>query len=162
MTDTAFTTVTWFDWAVGAWLAERYYRGAPALPLARWQLALLGLAFVGSTLVRPLSMFQFTWASLFFALILDRYVRTGARLSAVEKAAIPLGLCSYSFYLFHQPLLRQIVGKAHGFSGPGAPLWKTGILFGGSFALILGFSWIVYSTIETWSMRKSKQVSITA
>lgn len=162
MADTAFTTVTWFDWAVGAWLAERYYRGAPALPLSQWHIASIGLAFMGVTLFRPLSMFQFTAASLFFAVVLDRYVRSSTRLSRIEKATIPLGLCSYSFYLFHQPMLRQLVGKARGFSGAGAPLWKTAILFGGSFAVILAFSWIAYATIETWSMRRSKQVSITA
>jgi peptidoglycan/LPS O-acetylase OafA/YrhL len=162
MADTAFATVTWFEWAVGAWLAERYYSGEPALPLKRWHVVLMGMAFVGITLFRPLVIFQFTAASLFFACVLDRYVRSEAPLSRIERAVIPVGLCSYSFYLFHQPVLRQIVGKAHGFSGPGAPPWKTAVLFGGSFVLILGFSWVVYSTVETWSMRKSKQVTITA
>ncbi len=100
----------WFDWTLGAFLAERYLAGAVAFPTGasiRWvTLAVVVL----STFTKPTAIFTFSLASLFFALAAESYLRRKDGVTAVERWLVPLGLCSYSFYLIHYPLV-AIIGN---------------------------------------------------
>ena len=75
---TSFLTappMTWFDWCLGAYVAERYADGAPAFP-ASLTLGLSSAALlVVSMLYKPATVLSFSLAAVLSAVVLDNVVR---------------------------------------------------------------------------------------
>ena len=153
--------ITIFDWTLGAFIAERFAQGKRIFPESFALMTVTAGLFLVSTFIRPLSIFSFQFASLLAALWIERVVWSTRPLSLVKKMLIPLGLCSYSFYLFHQPLLEILIEKSKPWisTNPMTIALVCGpILF---FALF-GLSWTIYLAVEKPSMQLGKRFSIGA
>jgi peptidoglycan/LPS O-acetylase OafA/YrhL len=133
--------MTWFDWALGAYVAECAFRQEPAFSRHWLWLAALLAAFIFSTLYRPLTIFSFTLAASASAFVLDLLLQAQPRRSLPWRLAGYIGLISYSIYLWHQPLLDLLWRAAH----PFLPAWITMLLVGGIIALV---SYCSYKLIE--------------
>jgi len=150
--------ITLFDWTLGAFIAERFAQGRRVFPANVGILAGTAALFLASTLIRPLSIFSFQLGSLFCAVWLERVIWSGRSLSLIEKPLIWLGICSYSFYLFHQPILDimvrqfQLLTKA----GPAVSALCCGPVI---FMLILLLSVAIYHALEKPSMEFGRSLS---
>lgn len=103
----AFTSpiMTWFDWTLGAYVAERVVEGKPAFRNPLIWVTGLSSAFVFSTLFKPLTMFSFSLAAALSAIALDWIIRKSLPENLFFKILAFVGVVSYSAYLWHQPLL---------------------------------------------------------
>jgi len=102
--------MTWFDWALGAYVAEQALQGKPAFTRHGAWLATLVPAFVASTLFKPLTCLSFSLAAVVSALGLDLIVRAPVGRGFVARSLAFVGTISYSVYLWHQPLLAILPG----------------------------------------------------
>lgn len=100
----------WFSWACGAWLAECLTTNRPSrLFQIRFDL-LLAIAIL-VPFFRITAPFEFPVFALLTTIAMERLLSGKWRLptasisGAVRRHLAGLGLVSYSFYLFHQPLL---------------------------------------------------------
>lgn len=100
--------MTWFDWALGAYVAERFYQGRQAFKYHLSLAALAAALLVLSSLYKPTTIFSFTLAAVTSAIVLDWLIWKPLKMSAVIKGIAYTGLISYSVYLWHQPLLHLI------------------------------------------------------
>lgn len=139
----------WFDWILGAYLAECVHeKREPQFPRHPLFLPALGALFVFSTIFKPLSLFSFTIASVASAAIMARYLRRKTALSWWESACVPLGLVSYSFYLWHQPLIGRVLKALHLAGLPHSHPWVFTVGLAATFAIIGGVSWFLYQQVE--------------
>ena len=150
--------ITIFDWTLGAYIADCFARGKRVFPRSIGILLVTGVAFLISTAVRPLSIFSFQFGSLFCAVWIERVVWSERPLSMVEKPLIYLGICSYSFYLFHQPLLEIMVRKFKvlASAGPAITALCAGPVI---FILLFGISTAIYHAVERPSMEFGRRLS---
>jgi peptidoglycan/LPS O-acetylase OafA/YrhL len=151
--------ITLFDWTLGAYVAEQFFAGRRVFPRSVGLIAGAAGLFVVSTFIRPLSMFSFQFASLLSAICIERAIWAQWRPSQLQKFLIPLGLCSYSFYLFHQPFLELMVKwtQAHVTMNRYAVALAGGPVF---FVILFGVSWVIYLVIEKNSIRIGKRFSV--
>ncbi|HEX8915173.1 MAG TPA: hypothetical protein VF796_22670, partial [Humisphaera sp.] len=142
-------TVSWAEWCLGVWLADRYVAGRPAVT-GRGRLvpaALLVACLASGQLVASPLWLRALWAA-FFAAVLERYLRRAAAgPSRAERALIPVGLCGYSLYLFHLPVIEWVTAAVRWKLGPHA--WAQ--LAAGLFVALpasVAVSWASYKWIE--------------
>ncbi len=141
--------VLWFDWLLGAYLAERLHDGrSAALPAARPTVIGLSGLFLFASCFKPISFLTFTIASLLSTYLVDRCLRSRRALSWWDRMWMPLGLISYSFYLWHQPLIGRVVKVLHLIGLPETKGWVFAVGFPVTFFVIGGFSALLYLTIE--------------
>ena len=141
--------VLWFDWLLGAWLAERLHSGeSKPLPAALPATVGLSALFVLASCFRPLSFLSFTIASLLSVFLVDRCLRSRRLLGRMDRLWIPLGLISYSFYLWHQPLIGRLMKVLHLVGLPHTQLWIFAVGFPAVFLAIFAFSSVLYLTVE--------------
>jgi peptidoglycan/LPS O-acetylase OafA/YrhL len=134
--------MTWFDWSLGAFVAERFAAGQRAFGRpATWLVALIPL-FVASTLVKPLTLFSFTLASAASAVVLDVALQVEWRRGAIVRSLALVGAISYSMYLWHQPLLAPLVSAMSGWTGSTVVAW---LALG---PIIFALSWLSYVVLE--------------
>ncbi len=98
---------SWVIWVLGAFLAENHLNNTPVFNKIGWGwLSLLGLLFL---LLLWSSFYQYFFHFAFAvlgAILLEKYLYAPRNnFNILEKILAPIGLCSYSMYLFHQPLL---------------------------------------------------------
>jgi peptidoglycan/LPS O-acetylase OafA/YrhL len=97
----------WFSWTLGAYLAHRYLSEAVLEP--SWLLTGILLAtVVGLSLYEPLSTFCFLIFAVFCFALLARFIfvpKTGNLKGWLGRHLSFVGVCSYSFYLLHQPMM---------------------------------------------------------
>jgi peptidoglycan/LPS O-acetylase OafA/YrhL len=142
----------WYDWTIGALVAVAFAEGRQ---LFRWHLG-LGLTLGVATLLVLTRWTQpvLAWAlpPLFFAVVLEGCLWSQRPLSFLERAAASLGLCSYSLYLFHQPLTHWAVDHFSTSLFPKNPvvIWVVACLV--LFAVLWAFSWVSYRWLELKSV----------
>jgi peptidoglycan/LPS O-acetylase OafA/YrhL len=147
--------VLWFDWILGAYLAEyAHQQREPHLPRHPLVIPILTGALVLSSCCKPLSLFSSTIASVTCALVMARYLQRRESLSWWERGCVPLGLISYSFYLWHQPLIGRVVKALHLAGLPSRPwiVFTVGLVM--TLLIISALSWILYHTVERRFMRR--------
>lgn len=146
-----FPTMLWFDWTLGAFLAERFLDGRRAYsPSRTLRWVVLGLTVL-ATFSKPTAIFAFSMASVFCALVCESYLRREKEFAWIERWLVPIGLCSYSFYLFHYPLIPMVAAQFRRFV-----LFKTelGLLGAAPIAILIisAISFAAYMTIEKSSI----------
>ena len=103
------TPILFVDWLLGVWLAERWFAGERLFGVSKRQAVAAGfLALALSWNKVTSAALGYTAFSLWYAMLTELYLLRRARLSTLEKWAIPIGLCSYSIYLWHQPLIGRV------------------------------------------------------
>jgi peptidoglycan/LPS O-acetylase OafA/YrhL len=145
----SFPLVTWCDWILGAALAEAYVEGRPLFSRPNAWLVGSGVMLLLSLTFRPLFVQSFLFSSVFFAVVMQRYLARRAPLAWVERALAPIGLISYSLYLWHQPV-QILVGRL----GYALQLNQTLVLFAVfnavvASAILFPLAWLSYRTLET-------------
>ncbi|MBA3272936.1 MAG: acyltransferase [Chthoniobacterales bacterium] len=150
----------WFDWTLGAFLAERYLRGARVFPInaaLRWfALAVVVL----STFAKPTAIFAFSLASVFCAMAAESYLWRNQSLSRIERWLVPIGLCSYSFYLIHYPLVPVLgdqLARVPALVSPPALLLAAPI----GFAAVTAISFLTYLVMERESINLGRALLLT-
>jgi peptidoglycan/LPS O-acetylase OafA/YrhL len=97
----------WQIWTLGALLAENYIHGNQIFKRVR--LPILLVMITGFFLLSWSNFSQYAihfYAALIAAILIEKYLFSKLNVETwLEKMLIPVGLCSYSLYLFHQPLL---------------------------------------------------------
>lgn len=155
--------VLWMDWVLGAYLAERYATGRKTFGRHPWAWAVgLGIVFVAATLYLPTNGFTFSLASMAWAAVVDAAVWSQReRLGVMARPVAFVGLVSYSLYLWHTPLLPAVIKRLRwaGLPDPATSPWAA--VTGGVAALVIlvGLSYVLYTTIERWAMTGARPVS---
>ena len=155
-----FTLISWVDWVLGAYLAERYYSEKPAFPVGNAGLLGLFIVFIGFTSFKVTFPLASAVAALIAAVLLERYIRSDYTLPPFLAGwLMPLGLCSYSFYLWHEPFVWKTLVF---FQQMGFPNNKLLMLSVGNvlvFGIFFAASWCLYQTVESWSSLLGKSLS---
>jgi peptidoglycan/LPS O-acetylase OafA/YrhL len=143
----------WFDWALGAWLAERFAAGRPPVRFAAPVLALTGVV-AAALMLTPYWKAGFGAASLFWAVALDQWLRRpAADAGRVGRWLALIGVWSYSFYLWHQPVLSALAHRL-----PLPPFLTTFVLLASLPAFLAGAG-LAYRLTEQPSMWLGRRLS---
>jgi peptidoglycan/LPS O-acetylase OafA/YrhL len=133
---------TWFDWGLGALVAERFHQGRTTFRRPWLWLAVLGPVFVASTLYKPFTVFSFTLAAAVSAILLDSALWHPWRGGWWMRGLAFLGTISYSLYLWHQPAIPSIVKRIHPLvAWPPATCVVVALL-------LAGVAWVSYWVVE--------------
>jgi peptidoglycan/LPS O-acetylase OafA/YrhL len=109
-----FPLIPFVDWLLGAWLAERWLTGQRLFGASAGKVLVLGILAVALTWNKITATFMgYTAFSLWYAMLMEWYLFSAKPFSRWEKMMVPVGLCSYSIYLFHQPLLGRVLHWLH-------------------------------------------------
>jgi peptidoglycan/LPS O-acetylase OafA/YrhL len=134
--------ITWFDWNLGAFVAERYFEGRPAFKNKQIWLSVLIPLLLITTLFKPLTIFSFSVAAVIAAAILDAAIYIQWRTSLWLDFLVFIATISYSIYLWHQPLLFPVTQYISREIGSTVGAW---FLFA---VLAIGGSWISFRYVE--------------
>jgi peptidoglycan/LPS O-acetylase OafA/YrhL len=148
----------WYSWSIGAALADAYAIGRP-LPFSSLSAPVLFLLAIGTSFFKPLAPFSFLLFALLTATVIAKLAERGQSLP-INKSLLGhlhvVGLCSYSFYLLHQPVIATIPLVLHKlWSAPIHPL----VVFIScvcAYPLILTLSWLYYRHCELNGMAFGK------
>ncbi|MEO6741504.1 MAG: acyltransferase [Chthoniobacteraceae bacterium] len=153
------TPVLWFDWILGAYLAECSFRKCePRLPRHPLVIPLVVGALILAALCKPLTPLRFPIASVLSALIMARYLQNRSALAKWERVCVPLGLISYSFYLWHQPLMGRVMKLLHRAGLPETPWLVFTVGLTATLAIIAALSWFLYRHVELRFIRRPKKI----
>ena len=146
----------WFIWAAGAYYAEAIYgKNLRIFKKVAWAVFLvLYLGLITSTQFHFTGNFSFWLATAACLVLFDGVLHS--RVINIEKTLpkiiIFTGLCSYSFYLIHQPFLPQLLN----FFGSGSASSLRMLSIVPAFILILLTSYLLYKLVELPSIRIGK------
>ncbi len=104
----SFPLMTWCDWVLGACVAEGFVGGKRCFDFPRIFLYLTLVLSLAAMNYRPLIAQAYLFTSAFFAVLLQEYILSKEPLNLREKRLIPIGVISYSLYLWHDPLILPI------------------------------------------------------
>ncbi len=134
--------MTWFDWSLGAFVAERFFHGKRVFNNKRISLSVLLILLVASTLYKPLTIFSFSLAAAAAAVVLEAVLSQRGKISRWVTVFSSLGTVSYSLYLWHQPRLLSAVRRIEAATGSLLFSWLAVTL------LTIGVAWISFRFIE--------------
>jgi peptidoglycan/LPS O-acetylase OafA/YrhL len=127
--------------------------------LALWALLLTFAGYNTSNSDTLAGIIAMAW-SLMFAITLEKYIHVRREPWRVEKLLIPVGLCSYSLYLLHQPLLAPLLEAIHRWIPRSANHWAdltvTGVLL---LVLLTLIAWASFRWIETSGIKMGHRLS---
>ena len=98
--------LTWCNWILGACLAEAYIEKRRFFTRGIMIFVMALLLFVLAQSFKHLLVESYLFAAVLCAIVMDRYLAWKAPISRIERCLIPIGLISYSFYLWHAPIIR--------------------------------------------------------
>jgi peptidoglycan/LPS O-acetylase OafA/YrhL len=154
----AFTLTLFVDWLLGAWPAEKWLAGQRLLGASPNKVLALGILAVALTWNKiTVAFLGFTAFSLWYATLMELYLFSKKPFGRWEKMIVPVGLCSYSIYLWHQPLLGRVLHWLHKF---GLPLTPTATLIAlpvvALTMILLGF--LSYKLVELPGINLGKRL----
>jgi peptidoglycan/LPS O-acetylase OafA/YrhL len=133
---------TWFDWSLGALVAERFASGRRTFSRAPVLLAVLIPALVASSVIKPLTIFSFMLASAVSAVRLDAALRDSWSGRRWAQGLSFIGAISYSIYLWHQPLLEPLLAFVTKLTGSPIAAWSA------LPPMIVAISWLSFELLE--------------
>lgn len=139
--------MTWFDWTLGAFVAERFFHKQPAFKNGRFLLMALFPILIATTLFKPLTSLSFLVASGISAILLDSALQIQWRSTLLSKSLASIGFLSYSLYLWHQPRLFDAVRRMENIMGSQLIAW---ILI---VPVLLFGAWLSFTLIEQTGIR---------
>jgi peptidoglycan/LPS O-acetylase OafA/YrhL len=153
-----FTLALWFDWTIGAYIAECFYNNARAFRFSVLGWPVMLLLLVAASFFRWSSLFNYFIASVFFAIVVDIYLCRKKALQWWERWLVPVGLCSYSIYLWHHPFIMPILSwlPPTGFASTLTGKWTLGLLLCSTVIFVM--SWLLYNTVERFGVRMGAYV----
>jgi peptidoglycan/LPS O-acetylase OafA/YrhL len=156
----SFPLVTWCNWIMGACLAEAYVEKR-RLFSKWWLMFIVSLVMVVySQMYKSLHVQTFLCVATLCAVIMDRYVANPHPLTWIERMIVPVGLVSYSVYLWHMPII-VLTGKFATYLGlPTSTLAVLGIYLPFILLFLVPISWLSYKYLEIGVMRYFKQRKI--
>jgi peptidoglycan/LPS O-acetylase OafA/YrhL len=145
----SFPLMTWCGWILGACLAESFVRRER---LFRHGWTWMGVAFVLFMVAlhdRPLIGQSYLFAAVFFAAFMDVYLAWERPVTRVERLLIPIGLVSYSLYLWHQPLILPLDAAISNYLRlPHTPAWQVLVAMPLDLLLVMPITIASYFLIE--------------
>jgi peptidoglycan/LPS O-acetylase OafA/YrhL len=142
----------WPQWLIGAWVAERWVNRRPPIPGLRIWIYTTLVAYILMSQYRPTSGWSFGVAILLFALLIEACIRNTKPLTQIEMALLPVGLCSYSIYLFHC-IMYKLLDWIHANVYQDRPYLDLSLSLTGIFMVILLPCWLSYRYLELGSVR---------
>ena len=148
----------WYNWCAGALLAEKKQENKEIfLGKALYVCLVAMIIFWGSRFFRIHYYLQLPAVILFWLALMEWYLkRTTLSKNFATNTITKLGLCSYSFYLIHQPFTTKLFSLADQFTWGFLQehsfvytLLKTVI----SFTLLFVIAWILFRSVELTSIR---------
>lgn len=140
----------WADWAFGAFIAHAHSRGRKVFARPGW----MALGVIAGLLLAyrfNLSLLAWLLLRVGLALALEWAVLSRLRYARWERRVAPIGLCSYSIYLFHIPLItlwdRGLSGVGVNLTYP--PIWLATHI--ACFAAVVALCWLSYRYLEEGS-----------
>lgn len=98
----------WFSWSIGAYISDCWIHKR-VNKFCKLKLKWFLFLTLATACFRPLSVLTFTLAALSTGVFLSHYLKTGIQKSKIiemmGRHLMFLGTVSYSFYLFHQPVV---------------------------------------------------------
>jgi len=144
----SFPLVTWCDWILGAALAEAYLTGKPLFTRPNVWLVFSAVMLLLALNFRPLYVQGYLFGSVFFAVVMQRYLAVHAPLLRFERWLVPIGLISYSLYLWHGPVLLLVEGWGKSYHLDADPLrFAIYIILAGS-VILFPFAWLSHRLLE--------------
>lgn len=154
-----FTLISWFHWVLGAYLAEQYYNGRPAFRINTFGTVGLIAVFIVFSSLKVTFPLSSSMAAFITAILIEKYITSDYSLPFFLSSWLsPLGLCSYSFYLWHEPFVGRTLRFLQRLGLSSHPFISLTV---GSFMIFVLFflaSWILYKTIENWGVICGKQL----
>jgi peptidoglycan/LPS O-acetylase OafA/YrhL len=149
----------WFSWAIGAYVAQCFLDGK-VNSLLRFRFDLMIVIAFAMPLFKPTDEFAFPAFSFAAAIAIDRLISKQWKLPDNRIFSIAwrhlglLGMISYSFYLFHQPIV-------HFFSDhvEHLPPWARFCICCSSYVIIFALSYLIYRLVEQPSTALGKWAS---
>ena len=137
---------TWFDWTLGAFVAERFSQERRAFTKhSVWLLILVPLFLMSTIYTQSAALISFSVAAAVSAVVLDLMVKVNWRKSRLLSIGTFIGTISYSLYLWHQPLLFRLSYHFRGL--PFFPRWIAVVI------IIFALSALSWALIERNGIR---------
>ena len=149
-----FPLITWFHWCLGAFVAEYWHKGRPLCRIPGSVLLMLWVIMLGIAAHKPLNLFDASIVSMLwpvmFTLTLQAYIQIKRSPNFIERLITPIGLCSYSMYLIHQPILKPMLDFVH--QHRLLPDWRSIDMSVGAVVIVgvlFAISWFGFKFVET-------------
>ena len=141
-------TVTFFDWCLGALIAERFVQGRRLVNFSYWWAAPVVAAGVFLAGTRYSITAETTVWSLVAVFLVDGYVNAKRTAGWLERRLMAFGVVSYSFYLLHAPMTQWTYRFLYEWGISGGLVWDLTLGAAAAFIPILAASWLTYRLVE--------------
>jgi peptidoglycan/LPS O-acetylase OafA/YrhL len=144
---------------LGAYVAEQYHLGKRVFKRPTPIVLALIPPFIAAFLFKPTVPLCPAIAAILSAIALEKCLWFELRPNVLSRFLISLGVCSYSLYLWHQPMLPMIYTYlgVHRVHGPAAQYL---LLVALSIAILFPYSYGLYLAVELPAQRAGKRFAL--